>query len=64
MIATSTLKYLCTFANVDPIKPFLMSSTSMTSPSPADDYSSSRRRNRRRQLSEIPAATDVTIIRV
>jgi hypothetical protein len=60
MIAASTLKYLHTFANADPIKPSLMSHTSMTSLSPADDYSSSKRR--RRQLSEIPAATDVTII--
>jgi hypothetical protein len=62
MIATPTLKYLHTFANANPIKPSLMSRTSMTSLSPADDYSSSRRRNQRRRLSEIPAATDVTII--
>jgi hypothetical protein len=61
MIAAPTLKYLHTFANADLIKPSLMSHASMTSPSPADDYSSSRRR---RQLSEIPAATNVTIIRV
>jgi hypothetical protein len=62
MIAAPTLKYLCTFANDDLIKLSLMSHTSMTSPSPADDYSSSRRRNQRRRLSEIPAATDVTIV--
>jgi hypothetical protein len=61
MIATPTLKYLHTFANANLIKPSLMSRTSMTSPSPADDYSSSKRR-RRRQLSEIPTATDVTIV--
>jgi hypothetical protein len=61
MIAAPTLKYLCTFANADPIKPSLMSCTSMTSPSPSDDYSSSKRRRRRRLL-EIPTATDVTIV--
>jgi hypothetical protein len=63
MITTPTLKYLHTFANANPIKPSLMSHTSMASLSPADDYSSSKRR-RRRRLSEIPAATDVTIIHV